>query len=71
MTIAGETAVVVPGISLPTSSWLWLPCISSSNYLLGPMTPPQVLEYSAFKTKVAEGQILTAVIGQTPRSQAR
>jgi cell division protease FtsH len=36
------------------------------QYLLGPMTSPsEVLDYSAFKVKVAEGQVLTAVIGDT------
>jgi cell division protease FtsH len=35
------------------------------QYLLGPITNPSTqLDYGAFKTKVVEGQILTAVIGQ-------
>jgi len=35
------------------------------QFLLGPLTAPSTeLDYSEFKTKVAEGQILTAVIGQ-------
>jgi cell division protease FtsH len=34
------------------------------QFILGPMTTPSTqLDYGAFKTKVAEGQILTAVIG--------
>jgi len=36
------------------------------QFVVGPMTAPSTqLDYGAFKTKVAEGQILTAVIGQS------
>jgi cell division protease FtsH len=36
------------------------------QFVLGPiMSPSAELDYSAFKTKVAEGQILTAVIGES------
>jgi cell division protease FtsH len=35
------------------------------QFVVGPMTAPSTeLDYGAFKTKVAEGQVLTAVIGQ-------